>query len=165
MSCMANVEKMLWKQKPEIDSIHAVVKNTLFGHLGIALTEIGDDFITATMPVDERTMQPMGLLHGGASVVLSESVGSMASWLVVMGEDKNVVGIEVNANHVRAVRTGPVSSITRPVKIGSTLHVWETQIFDAQGRLACTSRLTVMVMPAERQQNSHSELTRQKNSN
>jgi len=156
---MAKVEKMLWKQKPEINSVHAVVKNTLFGHLGIELTEIGDDFIKATMPVDQRTRQPMGLLHGGASVVLSESVGSMASWLVVMDEGKDVVGIEVNANHLRAVRSGSVHSITRPVKIGSTLHVWETQIFDDQERLACTSRLTVMVVPADRQKSGIATLS------
>lgn len=142
---MANVEKMLWKVKPELQAVNQFGNGTLLAHLGIEVTEIGDDFICARMPVDQRTRQPMGLLHGGASAALSESLGSIASWLVVMGEGKHVVGIEINANHLRSVKEGYVTGITKPVKVGKLLHVWETQIFDAAERLVCTSRLTVLV--------------------
>ncbi len=145
---MANVEKMLWKVKPDINTVNQFSKSTLLEQLGIEVTEIGDDYILAKMPVDQRTRQPMGLLHGGASVVLSESIGSMASWLVVMGEGKHVVGVEVNANHLRSVSEGHVNSITRPVKVGKLLHIWETNIYDCTQKLLCTSRLTVLIQPS-----------------
>lgn len=142
---MANVEKMLWKVKPDIQAVNQFGCGTLMEQLGIEVTDIGDDYVRGRMPVDQRTKQPMGLLHGGASAALSESLGSVASWLIVMGEGKHVVGIEINANHLRSVTEGYVTGITRPVKVGRLLHVWETQIFDAAERLVCTSRLTVLV--------------------
>jgi 1,4-dihydroxy-2-naphthoyl-CoA hydrolase len=137
---------MIWKVKPDPDTVNNFNKNTLVSHLGIEIIEFGPDYIKAKMPVDERTRQPMGLLHGGASVVLSESVGSMASWMIEADSSKNVVGVEVNANHLKSAKEGFVFSITKPVKLGKTLHVWNTEIFDEQGTLLCVSRLTVMIL-------------------
>ena len=137
---------MIWKNKPDLVFIQKINENTLVSHLGIVITEVGDDYIKSTMPVDERTRQPMGLLHGGASVVLSESVGSMASYFCI--EDPltaKIVGIEVNANHLKSAKSGLVYGVTKPVKIGKTLHIWNTDIFDNDQDLICTSRLTVMV--------------------
>lgn len=136
---------MIWKVNPEVDVINNFNANTMVSHIGIEITEIGSDYIKAKMPVDQRTKQPMGLLHGGASVVLSESIGSMASWLVSGDTGKSIVGIEINANHLKSAKDGFVESITRPVRLGSTIHVWNTEIMNAQGDLVCVSRLTVMV--------------------
>lgn len=115
--------------------------------MGIELTEIGPDYITARMPVDHRTKQPMGLLHGGASVLLAESLGSFASFLCI--EDINrymAVGVEVNANHLRPVTQGYVFGTARPVRLGRLIHVWNIEIFDEQDHLVCTSRLTIAVV-------------------
>lgn len=136
---------MKWKIFPEVEAVNAFANNTLASHIGIEVVEIGPDFIKAKMPVDHRTKQPMGLLHGGASVVLSETIGSMASWLVYGDQNVNVVGIEVNANHIKSVGDGYVTSITRPVKLGGTIHIWNTEIFDENDQLICVSRLTVMI--------------------
>jgi 1,4-dihydroxy-2-naphthoyl-CoA hydrolase len=137
---------MIWKVKPDIEVINNFNKGTLVEHLGIELIALGDDFVKARMPVDHRTRQPMGLLHGGASVVLSESMGSMASWLVSGDTNKSIVGIEVNANHLKSAKDGYVYSITKPIKLGRTLHIWNTEIFDANENLICVSRLTVMIV-------------------
>lgn len=137
---------MVWKVKPDIEVLNKFNKDTLVEWLGIEITEIGDDFIRAKMPVDHRTRQPMGLLHGGASVVLSESMGSVASWLVAGEDSKSVVGIEVNANHLKTAKEGYVYSITRPIKLGKTLHVWNTELLDENEKLICISRLTVMIL-------------------
>lgn len=137
---------MIWKAKPSIEVINKINKHTLVDQLGIEIVEIGDDYIKSKMPVDQRTKQPVGLLHGGASVVLSESMGSIGSWLIVGDDRKKVVGIEVNANHIRSASEGHVYGITKPIKIGRTLHVWNTDIFDDAGKQICTSRLTVMVV-------------------
>jgi len=137
---------MIWKIKPELNAINNFNENTLVSHLGIEIIEIGEDYIKSKMPVDHRTRQPMGLLHGGASVVLSESVGSMASWLVVADAKKSIVGIEINANHLKSASIGHVFGHTRPIKIGKTLQVWSTEIFDESGELICVSRLTTLVM-------------------
>ncbi len=136
---------MIWKVKPDVEVINNFNKDTLVAHLGIEIVEVGSDFIKSKMPVDHRTRQPMGLLHGGASVVLSESVGSMASWLVTADQTKNIVGIEVNANHLKSAKSGFVLGITKPIRIGRTLHVWNTEIYDEDDNLLCVSRLTVMV--------------------
>lgn len=129
--------------------LNALGQNTLSHHLGIEITELGNDYLKATMPVDHRTKQPMGLLHGGASVVLSETLGSIASVLAAgpFGQ-YSVVGIEVNANHLKAAKSGFVTGITKPVKIGKTLHIWNTEIYDDGGDLVCVSRLTVLVKAA-----------------
>lgn len=136
---------MIWKVKPDVEVINNFNKDTLVAHLGIEIVEVGSDFIKSKMSVDHRTRQPMGLLHGGASVVLSESVGSMASWLVTADQTKNIVGIEVNANHLKSAKSGFVFGITKPIRIGRTLHVWNTEIYDEDDNLLCVSRLTVMV--------------------
>lgn len=136
---------MIWKVYPDVEVINNFNANTMVSHLGIEITEIGNDSIKAKMPVDHRTRQPMGLLHGGASVALSESIGSMASWLVSGDAGKSIVGIEVNANHLKSAKEGFVYSITRPVRLGGTIHVWNTEIVNEQGELVCVSRLTVMV--------------------
>ncbi|MBK8519136.1 MAG: hotdog fold thioesterase [Saprospiraceae bacterium] len=137
---------MIWKVIPELDMLNKFSNNTLVSHLGIKIIEIGDDYIKAKMPVDNRTIQPMGLLHGGASVVLSESIGSIGSWLVVGNPEKRVMGLEVNANHLRPAKSGFVYSTTKPVKLGKTLHVWTTEIFNDINQLVCISRLTVMII-------------------
>ena len=115
-------------------------------HLGIEFSEIGDDFLSATMPVDNRTNQPYGLLHGGASVVLAETVGSVASHLVVDSSQFMAVGLEVNANHLRGVKSGFVTGTARPVHLGASTHVWEIRITDDSGKMNCISRLTVAIV-------------------
>ena len=115
-------------------------------HLGIEFTEIGPDFLRGTMPVDERTKQPFGILHGGASVALAETLGSTAAGLVVDPDKYRVVGQEINANHVRAVSDGIVIGTTRPLHIGRRSHVWEIRIADEQDRLVCISRITMFVV-------------------
>jgi 1,4-dihydroxy-2-naphthoyl-CoA hydrolase len=138
---------MIWKVKPTPDVINQMNAASMAGHLGIELLECGDDFIKAKMPVDYRTRQPMGLLHGGASVVLSETLGSIASFCMLDDPQKDyVVGVEINANHLKSAKEGWVIGITRPIKVGRTLHVWNTEIFDEEDNLLCTSRLTVMVI-------------------
>ena len=134
---------MIWRITPEIEAVNLVGQKTMVGHLGIKITEIGEDFIRASMPVNEKTMQPAGLLHGGATAALSESIGSIASWLVAGDENARIVGVELNISHLRSAQKGHVHSITRPVKIGKTLHVWNTEVFDDEHRMICTSRLTV----------------------
>jgi uncharacterized protein (TIGR00369 family) len=113
--------------------------------LGIVFTELGPDYVRGTMPVDARTRQPYGLLHGGASVLLAETLGSTAAGLCV-DDDEGVVGIEINANHISAVREGEVTGTARPVHVGRSTQVWEIRIEDAGGRLVCLSRLTLAVI-------------------
>ncbi len=141
---------MIWKNPINIEFINSISKNTLSSHIGIVITEVGDDFISATMPVDQRTKQPMGLLHGGASVVLSESLGSIAS-IIAAGPygQFSAVGIEINANHLKSVKSGFVTGICKPIKLGKTLHIWNTEIFDDQDNLICVSRLTTLIRPVE----------------
>lgn len=141
---------MIWKQSiTDISVLNALGKNTIGEVIGIAFTEIGDDFIKATMPVDHRTKQPFGLLHGGASCVLAETLGSVASALVVDPLKQKCVGLEINANHIRAVRDGVVTATAKPLHLGATTHVWDIRITDAQERLVCVSRLTVAVRGGE----------------
>ncbi|MDH3648426.1 MAG: hotdog fold thioesterase [Saprospiraceae bacterium] len=137
---------MIWKQAAELDLLNKVKKNTMVDHLGIKFTEIGDDYLDATMPVDHRTVQPDGVLHGGASVALAETVGSMASFLCIDDIKRfNVVGMEVHASHLRGVYGGNVIARARPVKIGRKVHVWNIEIVQ-QEKLICVSRLTTMVI-------------------
>ncbi len=137
---------MIWKNPIDIALLNTISNNTISAHIGIEIIEIGDDYIKATMPVDHRTRQPMGLLHGGASAVLSETLGSIAG-LIAAGEygKYSVVGIEINANHLKSAKAGLVTGICKPIKIGKTIHVWNTEIYDESDDLVCTSRLTVMV--------------------
>ena len=130
-----------------IDRLNALSRDTAIVALGIEFTEIGPDFLRATMPVDARTRQPYGLLHGGASVLLAETLGSTAGNLCVP-EDRICVGIEINANHVRAARSGVVTGTARPVHVGGRTQVWEIRIEDEAGELVCISRLTLAVVNA-----------------
>ena len=139
---------MIWKNKFDIDSINNISKNTMVQHLGIKFTEVTDDYMCATMPVDHRTVQPMRLLHGGASVALAETLGSVASFACVDTDKYDVVGVEINANHLKAVKenNGLVKGKVTPVKIGRNLHVWQIVITDSDDNIVCISRLTTMVI-------------------
>jgi len=116
-------------------------------HLGIEWVEFGDNFLKARMPVDHRTKQPFGLLHGGASCVLAETLGSVGAALVVDPEKHNCVGLEINANHVRSAREGFVTGLASPIHIGASTQVWDIKIYDEREKLVCVSRLTVAVIP------------------
>ncbi|MCJ7557004.1 MAG: hotdog fold thioesterase [Gammaproteobacteria bacterium] len=114
--------------------------------LGIEFTELGPDFLSGSMPVDERTRQPYGLLHGGASVALAETLGSLACYLTLNPDSHYNVGLEINANHVRGVREGLVTGTARPLHMGRTTHVWEIRVLDEQDKLVCISRLTLAIL-------------------
>jgi len=135
----------IWKKPVEVEELNRLCVPTIHAALGIRFTSFGPNWLSAEMPVDERTKQPFGVLHGGASVVLAESLGSMASYLVLEESDRGALGIEVNANHVKAARSGLVTGTARPVHLGRSLHVWSIEVRDAGGDLLCTSRLTVLV--------------------
>ncbi|HNP23771.1 MAG TPA: hotdog fold thioesterase [Panacibacter sp.] len=121
-------------------------KHTMGEHLGMRYIEIGDDYLKATMPVDHRTRQPYGLLHGGASAALAETLGSVASALVIDPRKFMCVGIEINANHVRGVKEGIVTGTCTPIHIGASTHVWDIRIHDERNKLVCISRLTVAIL-------------------
>lgn len=127
----------------ELQSMNA---GTMGEYIGIEFTEIGDQFLKARMPVDHRTRQPYGLLHGGASVALAETLGSVASALVMDREKFICVGMEINANHVRSAQQGWVTGIATPLHLGSSTHVWDIKIKDEKERLICVSRLTVAIL-------------------
>jgi 1,4-dihydroxy-2-naphthoyl-CoA hydrolase len=130
-----------------LEEINRYSTNTLMGVLGIECIEIGQDYIVATMPVDHRTHQPMGMLHGGASAALIESIGSMGSTLLIDLEKEFPVGLEVNANHVGGIKSGRVKAIGKLVHAGKRTHLWQVDIFDEEtNRLICTGRLTVMII-------------------
>jgi 1,4-dihydroxy-2-naphthoyl-CoA hydrolase len=139
---------MIWFTKPSFEELNNGHKNHIGALLGIEITEIGDDFIKGTMPSDARTHQPVGILHGGASVVLAETLGSIASNLV-LNPDRNMgVGLEVNANHLRMVKSGLVTGICTPIHIGGKTHIWDIKLYNDAGKITCVSRLTVAVVPA-----------------
>lgn len=137
----------IWKQTGSLDQINASSRNTMVSTLDIRIVEVGDDFLRGTMPVDERTKQPFGLLHGGASVALAETLGSLAGNLCLDGSKEVAVGLDINANHIRATTSGTVTGTARPLHIGRTTQVWEIRIEDDQKRLVCISRLTLAVVP------------------
>jgi len=137
---------MLLKEKVDLEFLNDLGKNTMVNFLGIRITKIGHDFLEATMPVNERTKQPMGLLHGGANVVLAETLGSIASSLVIDSKKQYCVGLEINANHLKSVKEGLVKGITRPIHIGKKTQVWEIKIFSEKEELTCISRITMAVM-------------------
>jgi 1,4-dihydroxy-2-naphthoyl-CoA hydrolase len=140
----------IWFRDYTPQELNHIMKDTLITHLGIEIVEIGDDFLKARMPVDKRTRQPMGILHGGASVVLAETLGSGASNLVLNRDEWYAVGLEINANHVRSVAGGYVTGTARPLHLGKTTQVWEMQIHDEEGNLVCVSRMTNMVLRKEK---------------
>lgn len=134
-----------WKRTTTLDALNSRSQGCMVGHVGIVFTQLGDDFLEATMPVDSRTIQPFGLLHGGASVVLAETMGSMAGYLCSEGA-QTVVGVEINASHMKSAREGRVRGVCRALKIGRRSQVWQIEIFDQEGGLCCVSRLTTMVI-------------------
>jgi 1,4-dihydroxy-2-naphthoyl-CoA hydrolase len=127
--------------------LREIGNNTIAAALGMEITEVGEGVVRGKLPVDARTHQPYGLLHGGASVVLAETLGSIGSHALVEASGKGAVGIEVNANHVKGVRSGWVHGVATLVHRGGRLHVWNIEIQDDEGDLVCTSRLTVMIVP------------------
>ena len=134
-------------RKVSLQEANAFNKNTLMEQLGIECVEIGDTYVVATMPVDHRTHQPMGLLHGGASAALIESIGSMGSTLLIDLSKEVPVGLEVNANHVSGIKEGFVRAVGKVVHAGKKTHLWQVDIFDGNtDRLICTGRLTVMII-------------------
>jgi 1,4-dihydroxy-2-naphthoyl-CoA hydrolase len=135
----------LFRRVVGVDELNALSRDTAIAALGIVFTDVGPDFLRATMPFDAHTLQPYGLLHGGASVLLAETLGSSAGNLCV-GDDAMVVGIEINANHLAAVREGLVTGTARPLHIGRSTQVWDIRIEDEVGRLACIARLTLAVV-------------------
>lgn len=131
----------------DLETLNSFGNKSLPGHIGIEFTEIGDDFLVARMPVDHRTHQPFGLLHGGASVVLAETLGSVASMLCLKDPEKErAVGLEINANHLRGVKSGWVYGKVKAIHLGAKTHVWDIQITNEEGKLVCTSRLTTMII-------------------
>jgi len=125
-------------------------KNTMVAHCGMIFTEAGDDYLKMTMPVDERTVQPYGILHGGANVALAETVGSVAAVYCTDPQTHRAVGLSINANHLKAVRSGLVTAIAKPVRIGKTTQVWEIKIYDDQENLSAISRITMAIVPKAR---------------
>lgn len=135
----------IWKQPLSTEEIDKITEKTLVRHLGIRVIEVGDDYLKATMPVDPRTHQPMGILHGGASVALAETIGSIGAQMCAE-PGHFVVGLEINANHIRGVRDGIVTGVATPIHVGRSTQVWSIRIADAQDRTVCVSRLTMSVL-------------------
>ncbi len=136
---------MIWHRAIDLVKLQDSCANTLVAHLGITLVELGDDYLTGTMVVDQRTHQPFGVLHGGASVALAETLGSLAANCCVDLERSYCVGMEINANHLRPVAAGVVTGTARPLHLGAVTQVWEIKIVNADGALVCVSRLTMAV--------------------
>ncbi|HEC54254.1 MAG TPA: hotdog fold thioesterase [Gammaproteobacteria bacterium] len=137
----------LWRTQPNIEQLNAIQKNTIGELLDIRFESFDDESLTASIVVDHRTHQPYGLLHGGASVVLAESVGSMAAYLCIDPSKFYCVGLEVNANHLRGVRSGRVTAVARAIHIGRTTQVWDIRLTTEDGKASCVSRLTMAVVP------------------
>jgi 1,4-dihydroxy-2-naphthoyl-CoA hydrolase len=140
----------IWFNKPDVQALNRLHHNSAIERLGIVITEIGEDFLRGTMPVDARTMQPFGLLHGGASVLLAETLGSAAAMSCVDPKTFYCVGLDINANHVRGATRGVVTGTARPFHLGRTSHVWEIHIADEAEHLICVARLTILVVNKER---------------
>jgi 1,4-dihydroxy-2-naphthoyl-CoA hydrolase len=140
----------IWFNKPDVQALNRLHHNSAVERLGIVITEIGEDFLRGTMPVDARTMQPFGLLHGGASVLLAETLGSAAAMSCVDPMTYYCVGLDINANHVRGATSGVVIGTARPLHLGRTSHVWEIHIADEAEHLICVARLTILVVNKER---------------
>ena len=137
----------IWKQTADLETINALNANSMVEHLGMRITDVGDDYLRGTMPVDARTKQPFGLLHGGASVALAESLGSLAGTMCLDATKEMAVGLDINANHVRAITQGVVTGTARPLHLGRSTQVWEIRIEDERAKLVCISRLTLAVVP------------------
>ena len=137
----------LWRQTPNIEQLNATLKNTIGEQLDIRFESFDAESISASMVIDPRTHQPYGLLHGGASVVLAETLGSTASYLCIDTSKFYCVGLEVNANHLRGLRSGRVTAVARPIHLGRTTHVWDIRLSGEDGKSSCISRLTMAIVP------------------
>jgi 1,4-dihydroxy-2-naphthoyl-CoA hydrolase len=137
----------IWHDVPSPEIANAFAAGNLVGHLGIEFVDAGPDHLSARMPVDGRTLQPLGLLHGGASVALAETLASFAATFTVDHEQVSCVGIEINANHLRSVTSGWVTGVARPIALGHRTQVWEVRITDMEDTLVCVSRCTLAVIP------------------
>lgn len=145
---MTKQDEIIWFKKDlRLSDLGPLGKGTMTEHIGIEWAELGNNFIKATMPVDHRTKQPYGLLHGGASAVLAETLGSVASAMVVDHSKYYCVGLEINANHIRSARDGVVTGVATPIHLGRQTHVWDIRIFNEEEKLTCISRLTVAILP------------------
>lgn len=136
----------MWRNNYSVEEINAMCDGTIHDALGIVITEKNTDSLVATMAVDERTFQPMRILHGGANVVLAESLGSIASLMMINRDKYYSVGLDINANHLRSAKGGRVKGIVKAISIGRKVHVWEIKIYDEREKLSCISRLTVAVL-------------------
>ncbi len=128
------------------ENLNKVNNNTLAEHLGIVFTEVGSDHLSAKMPVDPRTHQPLGLLHGGASVALAETMGSLAAYSIINRETHYCLGLEIKANHIKSAKSGYVYGKTFPVHVGRKTHIWDIEIRNEDNELVCTSRITMIIM-------------------
>ena len=137
---------MIFKARVDLATLNTLNQSSLAGHLGIEFVEVGDNFLTARMPVEKQTKQPFGILHGGASAALAETVGSVAATLCIDMSQQYAVGLDINANRLRPVKAGYVYGTARPVHLGRRTHVWEINITDEAQKLVCISRLTLMIV-------------------
>lgn len=137
---------MVFKRKPSLDQLNKQIENTMVEYLGIFFTDATEDTISAKMPVDHRTKQPMGLLHGGANVVLAETLGSISSSLTLDSEKQFCVGLEINANHLKSVKDGFVTGTASPIHLGKSTQVWEIKIRNEKNQLCCISRITMAIL-------------------
>lgn len=136
----------MWKNKVSIEELNNISKGSMLETLGIEITEIGPNYLKATMPVDHRTIQPMGILHGGASAALAESMGSFASTLLIDSPDLTAVGTSINTNHLKSKASGIVTGTVKPIRVGRKVHVWQIDITDEKGKLLSSSVLTTIVI-------------------
>ena len=136
----------IFKVAASVDQVNERGQNTLAQHLGIEFIEIGEDYLTAVMPVDHRTRQPMGILHGGASAAFAETLGSIASLLYIDTPHVVPVGVEINVNHLKSVTDGFITGIVKPIRIGRTIHVWNIEMYNQNKEMTAISRLTVMLV-------------------
>ncbi len=143
----------IWFRTPDLDTLNDSNKDTINERLGIRFTKVDEGSISATMPVDARTHQPFGILHGGASVVLAETLGSVSANFCLNPETHYAVGLDINANHLRSVSNGLVTGTARPVHLGRSTHVWSIELQDEQGRPTCISRLTMALLERPQQWN------------
>jgi len=140
----------IWFTPASPTALNVLSARTMSEAIGIEFLEVGDDYVKARMPVDERTVQPAGILHGGASVALAETLGSVAATLCVNPAESTCVGLEINANHIRSLRSGFVIGVARPIHIGGATQIWDIRMTNEQDQLVCVSRLTLAVLNRER---------------
>lgn len=136
----------IWNKPFSAGELNQFISNLMPGFLGVKFTEVGEDYLSATMPINERTRQPAGFLHGGASAALAETMGSIGAWMCIDREKKQCFGLEINANHVRGAKEGLVYATTRPLHTGRSTHVWEIKITNEKKQLVCISRITIAIL-------------------